>query len=179
MAIYCEFFHQIIINLLANKTGVRFFEKKFKVRMPHEFFSLNGVLNPPPSAAAPLDASSRLTRGSTGLRMIPNDNTDFVKMVPTKGEKEKSGKSILNKRININKSEFETSLTHTEPERVQPPNGPPPSNQWGVGASINKTPVLFDDSLNRFLQLNKKNLKRKKNVSKPPPRKRRVVRACR
>lgn len=123
--------------------------------MPHSFFSLNGVYNPPPSPGPPLPPSSKMSRCSTGLRIM-GDGGDFVKVIPTKRQKPKTGKNIINPRVNISEETFSTSLTHENSDRVQPMIGPPIQKTWGLGASVNKTPTLFGDSLTHFNQLNKK-----------------------
>jgi len=88
------------------------------------FFRLNGALNPPPPSGRTTPSGTKLSNSKTGLRLLPDETVDFPKLVHTKRGKQ-SGKPILNKRININDQAFQTSLTHENPDRVQPPSGPP------------------------------------------------------
>ncbi len=103
-----------------------------------KFFSLNGSLNKVVDA----DNIHKLpSRTNVGATVLPSD-TPYPKVVYTKGKKCR-GKCPLNPRVNINSEAFQTSNTHEDSRRVQPPTGPPTEpNLFVTRDQVNKTPRL-------------------------------------
>lgn len=82
--------------------------------MASSVFDRNGIRNPPKGSGPTNHSSSHLYR--SGFRLLPSETVDVPKTVSVRDGK--TGRNILNPRININDEAFQYTLTHLIPEHV-------------------------------------------------------------